>query len=178
MKKLLAFSIASVLSFSALAATELTLPGEKWLGEFAGYVCDDSGVTVSRPSTLEAMNVIFERVTTDSTLDNALLKATFQENGITCRYNAIIFGDNTARTSKLLQSIAFNPAATNGAAYMECMNGKAMLDAAFASGDYLYYGHPHHLAFMVPMAEAEALCGAGQQFVGIDFTVKGKVPAK
>ena len=166
----------SILSASSsfAAAGDLVLPGEKWIAKFDKYVCAAYGQAVARPQSLEQFKVTFEQITTDSTLDNALLKASFEENGKPCRYNAILFAENTAQTSQLLQSIAFSP---NGGptTYRDCIAGKAVLDNALLNNKYLYYGHPHNLALMMPGVGTEAVCGEGSFAVGANFVVKGKI---
>lgn len=174
MKRFVLFSFVSLVTASSFATiSDLSLPGEKWIAKFNGYVCDDKGASVRRPAALETINVNFERMTTDMTLDNALLKATFEENGQTCRYNVILFADNAARTSTIVQSIAFLPEG-GATAYRDCAKGKAVLDAAFAHNEYLYYGHPHNLAFMLPGVGSEELCN-GSGTVGAAFVVAGKI---
>lgn len=131
-------------SVSFAQTADLVLPGAKWIAKFDKYICAAFGESVPRPRNLENFSVNFDEITTDSTLDNALLKATFVENGKSCRYNAILFADNNAQSSQLVQSIAYNPEG-NGSAYLDCAGGKAVLDQALASTKYLYYGHPHNL---------------------------------
>lgn len=175
MKKLVlsAFAMNLILAFPAFAqAGDLTLPGEKWLATFDKYVCEAFGEPVTRPQALERLNATFERLTTDSTLDNVLLKATFEENGKTCRYNAILFADNAAQTYTLVQSIAYDPAGA-GSSYRDCSAGKAVLDNALSGHPYLYYGHPHNVALMMTGVGAEAICGSGAQAIGANFMVKG-----
>lgn len=174
MKKILVLSLISLLPGLAQAG-DLVLPGEKWLATFDKYICAAFSPAVSRPSALDAFDVKFEQVTTDSTLDNALLKASFVEQGVECRYNAILFADNAAQTFSFVQSIAYAPSITNGSAYKVCNAGKAMLDAAFQAGPYLYYGHPHNVAFMLPGVGAEQICGNGSEAIGANFVVKGIV---
>jgi len=175
MKRLL---LASVLCLApaafAAAPADLILPGERWIAASDKYVCSEDGVAVTQPPALQSIQAVFEQMTTDFTLDNALIKATFQENGKTCRYNAILFADNALRTAQLVQSIAFNPSG-DAAAYRDCSSGKAVLDAAFKSVNYLYYGHPHSLAFMLPGVGAETVCGEGAEAVGVNFKLQGKI---
>lgn len=176
MKKSL--SLLSVLATLAAPAAhaaqlpqgDLVLPGEKWLAVFNKYVCDARGIQVAAPSALEALQVKFDRLTTDSTLDNALIKATFVVGGQTCRYSAILFADNAAQTSKLVESRAFSAESD-----VDCSAGRTVLDQALSFNQYLYYGHPHNLAFMMPGVGAETVCGAGAQTVGPNFVVKGKI---
>ncbi len=171
MKKILLPLLISILPTSSFANTgDLVLAGEKWIAKFDKYICAAFTPAVARPQAFESLNVVFEQITTDMTLDNGLIKATFEEEGKACRYNAILFADNAASTSRLVESKAYAPA--DGS---ECAAGKALLDAAFAANDYLYYGHPHNLAFMVPGVGAQALCGDTAQVVGVNFVVKGRI---
>lgn len=153
--------------------TDLLLPGEKWVAAHDNYLCEAFGEPVAAPSFLENLQVKFEMITSDASLDNALMRATFVENGNTCRYNAVLFADNALQKSTLLQSIAYN---TNNSptAYMDCVAGKKVLDAAFAETKYLYYGHPHNLAFMIPGEGVGAVCG-DKELIGVNFVVKGKL---
>ena len=173
MKKMISLSFTILLSQWAQAG-DLVLPGAKWVAGFNKYVCAAYGESTTRPQALEQINVQFEQVVSDSTLDHALLTATFEEKGVSCRYNAIIQADNEAQTSQFIQSIAYNPAAKDGSAYIACSAGKNILDKAFAANKYLYYGHPHNLAFMAPGLGAESVCGS--DMIGVNFIVKGRLP--
>lgn len=173
MKKLLlvtAFALVSITSSFAQDSRDLSLPGEKWLAKFTGYVCAAFTPVVAAPSEHADLKVKFERITTDSTLDNGLIKATFEENGVACRYNAILLADNAASTIRIVESKAYSVA--DGS---ECAHGKAVLDAGLESNSYLYYGHPHNLAIMIPSVGAEAVCGAGSTMIGVNFVVSGKI---
>jgi hypothetical protein len=172
MKKM---ALLTIMTLSTLAqANELTIPGEKWLAKFTGFICAAYTDTVAAPTEFAKINVKFEQITTDSTLDNALLKATFEQDGKTCRYNSIISADNTAQTYELVQSIAYDVNGKTAAAYKDCNAGKAVIDNAFkATNKYLYYGHPHNLAFMLPNTGAENVCGAGAEMIGANFVVSG-----
>lgn len=152
---------------------DLVLPGEKWVATHNSYLCEAFGDPVAAPLFLDQYQVKFERITTDSTLDNALLRASFVENGNTCRYNAILFADNAEQNSTLLQSIAYNTN-SGASAYKDCLGGKKVLDEALAKNDYLYYGHPHNLAFMMPGQGAEVICGE-KALIGVNFVVTGKL---
>lgn len=175
MKKNIFISLLAVFSaISAMAqAKDLTLPGEKWIAKFDKYVCAAFGSAVEAPARLASMKLQFEQITTDSTLDNGLLKATFEENGKLCRYNAIVLADNAASTVQLVQSIAYDPAG-GASAYLDCNQGKAVLDASLKANNYFYYGHPHNLAIMMPGVGAETVC-AGSEFLGANFVVKGRL---
>ncbi len=172
--KSLSILFAMFFSSLAFAQTDIQLPQEKWAGQFTKFVCDDSGQAVSAPTTMSNMNVNFEMISTDRTLDNALLRATFTENGRTCRYNAVLFADNANNRVQLVQSLAFT---TEGeaTAYRDCVQGKEVLDQLLLDNEYLYYGHPHNLAIMAPMVDAANVCGEGAEFVGINFGNAGKL---
>lgn len=169
--KFLASALLLAFSLSSFAQdADLVLAGEKWIAKHTGVVCAAFTPTVALPSGFANINVKFETVTTDKTLDNGLIKATFTENGNSCRYSAFLLADNAASTIRLVESKAFG-ADKN----VDCSNGKSVLDAALESNDYLYYGHPHNLAIMVPVEGAAAICN-GSNLIGINFVVAGKVP--
>lgn len=171
MKQTLVLPILSVLAGTAFAGEgDLTLPGEKWIATFNHYVCSETTPAAVRPAALDALDVQFERITTDASLDNVLLKATFTEDGKTCRYNAILFADNAARTVRLVESKAYASAGDE-----DCADGRALLDEKLQGTDYLYYGHPHNVAIMLPVDDAAALCGEGAEAVGVNFVVSGRV---
>lgn len=170
MKTFITIAIASLLSLSAFAQDgDLVLQGAKWQAKFTGYICAAFTPSVSAPAGLGRFNVAFENMTSDSTLDNGLIKATFTEKGKACRYSAIIFADNAASTSRLVQSKAYALSDKS-----ECVEGKRALDAAFEANNYLYYGHPHNLAFMARVDGADKVC-PGSQVVGINFVVTGRI---
>lgn len=156
-------------AFAAANEGDLVLPGERWIAKFDKYVCAAFGAAVARPAAFEEFNVNFEQITTDRTLDNILLKASFEENGVYCRYNAFLFADNAEQTVRFVESKAYAP---NGGS--DCAGGKALLDTALQFNKYLYYGHPHNAAIMVSVPGAEAVCG--QNLIGVNFVVKGRVP--
>lgn len=170
MKKFIAASLLSIASLSSAIANEgdLVLAGEKWIASFKNYNCAAFGQPVSAPAAFQKLNVVFEKITTDATLDNGLLKATFTEGGASCRYNAILFADNAASTIRLVDSKAYAPAKNS-----DCAEGKRMIDSALEANNYLYWGHPHNLTIMAPALGAEAVCGNG--LVGINFVVSGRV---
>lgn len=170
MKTFLALIAVSLISTSSFAHEgDLVLPGEKWAATFTGYVCSTTEKATEAPAAFTKYNVAFERMTSDSTLDNGLIKATFVENGKACRYSAIILADNAASTSRLVESKAFSTEDNS-----ECAEGKAIIDAAFESNTYLYYGKPHNIAFMAPLEGAETSC-PGSSMVGVNFVVSGRV---
>lgn len=173
MTKFLLAAALLLLSFTASAAaptSDLNLPGERWIAGFNSYICDAFKPSVVRPEAYETLNVNFEKISTDITLDNVLLIATFQEEGRLCRYSALLLADNAAFTAKLMSSQAFAPANDS-----QCLAGKALLDQQLAQFPYLYYGHPHHLALVLPFTDAEKICGAGTSTVAVDFVLKAKV---
>lgn len=165
-------SVVSVLATSAMAADgDLVLPGEKWVAGLDSYICQPFQPSVARPEAYEAMDLQFERLSTDSTLDNVLLVATYKEDGADCRYSAILFADNAAFTVKHLDSKAYAP---NGGS--TCAAGKALIDSQFAGTvQYHYYGHPHHIALVLPFADAEKVCGAGATTIAPDFVLKKRI---
>lgn len=169
MKKMFVLALVLTTSLNAMAhENDLVLPGAKWIATFKNYLCTAFGTATDRPSALEQYQVAFETVVTDSTLDNGLIKASFVENGTACRYNAILLADNAAATLRLVNSISF---ATSGSG--DCLAGKTVLDAALESNDYLYWGHPHNLSIMAPVAGAREICNA--DLVGINFVVTGRI---
>lgn len=152
-------------------ANDLVLPGEKWLAKFDKFVCSTTSGSIKRPDVLEQYQVGFEQITTDATLDNGLVKVAFKENGQTCRYSAILFADNAAFTIRLVESHVYAVGSTLSS---YCEGGRQMLDKALARNDYLYYGHPHNLAIMMPGLGSEEVCSGGK-VIGANFVVKGLV---
>lgn len=169
MKKMLLCALMG-LSLNVLANDDLTLPGAKWVAKSTGYVCEAYGAAVVGPVSHVDLDVKFENIVTDSTLDNGLVKATFTQDGSICRYSAILLADNALSTIKFVDSKAY---AVSGNS--DCLAGKQTLDENFAFNNYLYWGHPHHLTILVPATSAEAVCGAGATHVGIDFVVSGRL---
>ena len=163
-------AVLLTLSTVAVANDDLTLPGERWEAKATGYVCAANGQPVSAPAAFEKMNVQFEYLRTDYSLDNGLIKATFSENGATCSYSALLLADNSAANIKLVTSKAWAPDRTSN-----CQNGKAILDQHLAENNYLYWGRPHHLTIMAQTADAALSCGQGATHVGIDFTVSRRI---
>ncbi|MBX2996534.1 MAG: hypothetical protein KF681_17060 [Bdellovibrionaceae bacterium] len=169
-KNILGFLLATLTVTSAFATeSDLTLPGERWLAQFTAYVCDDGNTqTQSVPAELAALKVAFGRATTDYSLDNLLVKATFEEDGVTCNYSSLLFADNAAWTIKLLDSKAYAPAGGS-----TCAAGKAVIDALLKDNKYKYlHGRA---AIFVPVQDAAAQCGEGATTVGLHFQVKGKI---
>lgn len=156
---------------SSFAETDLSIPGEKWLGKFTGYICQPFTENVEAPKTHRDLKVKFESVVTDSTLDNGVLKATYEVNGSVCRYSAIMFADNAASTIKLIESKAYS--LTTG---VDCSIGKTVLDDQLAPiNDYFYYGHPHNMTVMVETVEGREFCGENATHVGVNFVVAGRI---
>ncbi|SMF56860.1 hypothetical protein [Pseudobacteriovorax antillogorgiicola] len=171
MYKRVILSLFAMSSVSGLASQDLTLPGERWLAAATGYICEDArDVLVEAPEPFAQFDVKFETLTTDYSLDNALLKATFMENGEECRYSALLFADNAAYTSEIVESVAYSIKAGT-----DCSKGQAKLDEALSFNDYLYWGRPHHLTFMVETEDAVRLCGKDATHVGVDFVLKGRI---
>lgn len=168
MKKTLFLCLMALIPAASFAAEgDLELPGERWLAKFDRYVCDYDKATV-QPAELADLKVTFEKASTDYSLDNVLLLATFEDKGVACRYSALLLADNAAFSSRLVESKAFN---AQGA---DCSAGKAVLDRNLAANNYLYYGHPHRIAIMMPVADAEAVCGAGKNTIGVEFVLSGR----
>lgn len=169
-KKLLLVATVVMSMSSAFAAEgDLVLPGAKWIAKFNKYVCAAFGPEATQPAGHSDLKVKFEQITTDSTLDNGLITASFKVEGKTCRYSALLLADNAAATIRLVESKAFAPEGD-----VDCSAGKAELDASLESNDYLYYGHPHNLAIMAPVTGAEKVCG-GQKLIGVNFVVSGRI---
>lgn len=170
MKKLLlvAMVLSSVSAFAQ--ESDLTIPGEKWIAKFNKYVCAAFEDGVPATTTHSDLNIQFSQITTDYTLDNGLIKATFTQDGVTCRYSAIMFADNAASTIKLIESKAFAPEGGS-----DCNLGREVIDSQLIMNDYLYYGHPHNLAIMVPDSRASEVCGEAATHIGINFVVSGRI---
>lgn len=170
MKLLKFLFLSSVLNLSFALGHEgdLVLEGERWISKFNGYVCDESGESVATPSSFTELNVTFEKLTTDRSLDNVLIKGSFKQDGAVCRYSALLFADNDIKTFSFVESRAF---AVAGAS--DCSFGKRILDDSFQFGDYLYYGHPHNVALMASVRGALNVCGGDT--VGVNFVVSGRV---
>lgn len=171
MKKSVLVSLLMTLAFSnAFAAdSDLTLPGERWLAEFTAYVCEDGNTkTASVPADFAAYNVQLGRTTTDMSLDNLLVKGTFEQDGVTCNYSALLFADNAKWTAQLVDSKAY--AAAGGS---DCAQGKAFLDGALKFNTYKYlHGRA---AIYVPATDAAAQCGGTATTIGLHFQVRGKI---
>ncbi len=163
--------LGALMALSTLTqAQDLTLPGERWLANADGYICAAYGADVGAPALHSEIDVQFETLKTDRSLDNGLIKATFVEGGSVCSYTALLFADNAASTIKLVDSKAY---ALDGAS--DCVVGKEILDGQLEFNDYLYWGRPHRATIMVPSESAEALCGAGSTHIGINFLAEGLI---
>lgn len=170
MIRILSLAVLFSCATAFAADGDLQLPGERWLTKHNGYVCNPmQNGSAQTPAALAAINAKFEGMSTDFSLDNALLLGTFDDAGTTCRYSALILADNSTQHSRLQQSKAFAPSGEE-----ICARGKAILDGLLADVDYLYYGHPHHVAFMMKTDDAEAICGAGNKVIGLDFVLTGR----
>jgi len=171
MKKIILAGVLAALSLTTVIANDgdLTIPGERWNSKFTAFVCGDGNVQAAAvPTDFAAYGIQLGRLTTDITLDNYLLRATFVENNVTCNYSAILLADNAAWTIQLVESKAY--AAEGGS---ECLAGKAVIDSALANNKYAYlHGRA---AIWAPVAGAEASCGAGATAVGLHFQVTGKL---
>ena len=171
MKKIILASALAALSLSTAIANDgdLTIPGERWNSKFTAFVCGDGNVQAAAvPTEFAAYGIQIGRMTTDYSLDNYLIKATFTEDNVTCNYSAILLADNAVWGIKLVESKAY--AAEGGS---ECLGGKAVIDSALADNKYAYlHGRA---AIWAPVAGAEASCGAGATTVGLHFQVTGKL---
>lgn len=165
------FLLALVFSSTLFAADgDLTLPGERWLAQFNGYICAAFTSFVEKPASHSEIQVQFESIKSDHSLDNILLKGSFTEGNTECSYTAILLADNAASTAKLVESRAVALDAGGS-----CEEGKRLLDSQLESNDYLYYGHPHNAAIMLPDATAKEVCGESATHIGINFVVKGLI---
>lgn len=171
MKKIILASAFAALSLTTAIANDgdLTMPGERWNSKFTAFVCGDGNVPAAAvPTDFATYDIQLGRMTTDVTLDNYLLRATFVENNVTCNYSAILLADNAAWTIKLVESKAY--AAVGGS---ECLAGKAVIDSALADNTYAYlHGRA---AIWSSVNGAETSCGAGATTVGLHFQVTGKL---
>lgn len=170
MKKILLSALVALSMTTAIANDgDLTIPGQRWLGKFTAFVCGDGNTqTASVPSEFTAQNIVFGKLVTDYSLDNYLIKATFEEDGVACNYSSILLADNAAWTVKLIDSKAYAP--NRGS---ECLRGKATIDATLNDNKYKYLHS--RAAIFVPSQDAAALCGEGSTTVGLHFQVVGKI---
>lgn len=151
-------------------AGDLVLPGERWVTEFNGYSCDGGQTLTTTPAEYAASNVRFERFSTDRTLRSAITSATFTEDGVVCRYSALVKADLQTATAAITESKAFAP---NGGS--ECAQGKALIDSQLHGASFTFVEHvrPHHLTIQFPFADAANICGGST--VGVDFILKRKI---
>lgn len=170
MKKIIYCLMLAVSSSAMSQDSDLVLEGERWLAKSTGYVCNAFEEAVERTQAHEKFNVQFSQLSTDYTLDNVLVKASFDQGGSNCSYSVLLFADNANETVKFVESRAF---ALNGDS--DCLEGKDMLDKQFALNKYLYWGHPHHVSIVVPDEGAASVCGSGATHIAIDFTLSGRV---
>lgn len=167
MKKVILLSAASLIASMTLANEDLNLGGkERWEAKHTGYICDAFKAPTDAPLLHQDMNVQFEVLRTDKTLDNGLVLATFEAEGETCRYSALLFADNAASTINFVDSKAYGLNKN-----VDCSEGKEILDLHLENNDYLYWGHPHHVTIMMPVESASDICGEGATHIGLDFTV-------
>ena len=152
----------------AYANQDLQLPGERWLSTHTGYLCGAFTEVVTSPQSHSGLNIQFEKLSTDRSLDNALITATFTEDNTQCRYSAILLADNAAGTVGLVESKAYSLSGQS-----DCLVGQELIDNQLIANDYLYWGHPHHVTIMVEDSSAATICGEGSTHIGIDFTVSG-----
>jgi len=171
MKKIILASVFAALSLTTAIANDgdLTMPGERWATKFTGFVCGDGNVQATAvPTDFANYNVQLATMTTDFSLDNYLIKGSFQENNVTCKYSAILLADNAAKVIRLVESRAFST--VDGS---ECGGGKAIIDSALADNKYVYlHGRA---AIWATVNGAEASCGANATTVGLHFQVTGKI---
>ncbi len=148
---------------NAQAQTDLVLEGERWVGKWTGYVCDDGNTEAAEaPAELMDYGVEFTHIGADYSLDNVTIRAQYQENGVTCNYSSILFADNDAWTVELVESRVY-PADS-------CASGKELMDQTFEMNDYKYlHGR---VAVYVPFSNSQMACGS--ENIGIHFQVTGK----
>lgn len=162
------FVFAAMIALSATAFaqdTDLVLEGERWLAEHTTFVCEDGNTkALEVPTQFQSYDVQFNRLTTDYSLSNILVKANFTENGVACRYSAFLLGDKALWTVKLVDSKAYS---ANAAA--DCEAGKAVIDEALAFNEYKYlHGRA---AIYVKADNAQAACGSDR--IGVHFQARG-----
>lgn len=171
MKKIIMTGLFTALFLTTAIANDgdLTMPGERWNSKFTAFVCGDGNTQASEtPIDFATYGIELGQMTTDISLDNFLLRATFVENNVTCKYSAILLADNAAWTIKLINSKAY---AIDGDS--QCLEGKAVIDSALADNQYKYlHGRA---AIWAPVNGAEISCGASSNTVGLHFQVLGKL---
>lgn len=172
MKSTLLASTLTILSLTTAFASEgdLSLPEARWVGKFTAYVCDKNGNVKAEtaPTALAEKDVVFGTIYTDYSLDNVLIKATFNEDGVACNYSALVFADNAAWTASLVDSKAYAPAGGS-----ECLQGKAVIDSVLKFNKYAYlHGR---VAIFSAIPGSEAACGKDAREVGLHFQATGKL---
>lgn len=167
MNKIMTALLMILSTTQAFANQDLVLDGERWLAKFTAYVCDDGNTQAQAiPQVLVEKNVVFTTASSDHSLDNVLLKATFTEQGTTCNYSALLHADNAQFNVGLVNSNAYS---TDGNS--TCEEGKAFLDQVLEFNTYKYlHGR---VAIYIPFADSAALCGSDK--VGLHLQVTGKV---
>ena len=167
MKKMILAALFAVTALSNTFAqsADLVLDGERWLAKWTAYVCDDGHTQATEvPAELAEYNVEFNHLGADYSLDNIIVKASYEENGVACSYSAILFADNAAWTVELVES--------RGLPVNDCANGKAVIDSVLEFNSYKYlHGRA---AIFVPFSNAEKACNDGSGKIGIHFQVYGR----
>ncbi len=153
------------LSFFNAHAEEagLELEGERWVGKWTSYVCDDGNtLAVVAPAELMEHQVQFTHIGADYSLDNITIRAEFVENGQACQYSSLLTADNDAWTIELNESRAIPSS--------DCQAGKEVIDTTLAANNYKYlHGRA---AVYVPFSNSQEACG--EDNIGIHFQVTGK----
>ncbi len=165
MKKMI-LALVSVMALTNSFAADLELDGERWLSKWTAYVCDDGNtLATEEPAELADYQVEFTKLSTDMSLDNVLIKATFVENGVKCSYSSILLADNAAWTICLVESRALPEA--------DCANGKAVVDSVLEFNSYKYlHGRA---AIFFPFSNSNVACTDGAGHIGLHFQVTGRV---
>lgn len=167
MKKLILAVLFSASTFAA-TNTDLVLENERWYGKFTAYVCEDGNTqALEVPAEFADYNVELGHIGTDYSLDNFIIKGTFEENGTKCNYSAFLFADNAAWTITLTESRAFATAGTG-----TCGAGQAVIDQALAHNNYKYL-HGRAVMF-APFSNGAAACADTNGKIGIHFQVLGR----
>lgn len=168
--KIFIIVISFLIANMTLAMSDLELEGARWEAKSTGYLCRAYGEKVEKPQSYKNLNLNFELLRTDRSLDNGFILANYREGKADCRYSAILFADNDASTIELVKSHAYAIYGNSS-----CEKGKKLLDQQFEFNSYLYWGHPHHVTIMLPFENAEEICGENTTHIGLDFTVSGLI---
>jgi len=166
-------TLAALTSLSSFAAPneDLVLDGARWLAKANGFVCRTALDTLlPAPASLQSINLAFETMSTDFTLDNGLILGTFSEEGNTCRYSARVLADNSTNALTLVESRAFS---SKGESL--CAEGKATLDRALTATSYIFRERTKHLTVFLLNENAADMCGEGATEVGVDFVLTKKL---